>query len=256
MDDYATAEEKLLRILHVEPKSPANIAGLTPSTDYLLGTTMESFEDEEVLGDVLYDNEDHTLEVYVYNTESDVVRVVTLLPSLNWGGRGLLGAEVGRGYLHRLPKRCRSSLGVSFERTVNNIDSSDSRVINAIKDVQQPKTELVSTTEEKLSQINLNGNGKKNVDVDPIEPQVIEPSAIPDPEPVEAVPPSRPATLEMEQANTLVGTDDLPVPPTLIGHGSGSSPSALEDDLPPPPILDLGLETTDKNASNENVDLR
>lgn len=257
MDDYATAEEKLLRILNVEPKSPAAVAGLTPSTDYLLGTTMESFEDEEVLGDVLYDNEDHTLEVYVYNTESDVVRVVTLLPSLNWGGRGLLGAEVGRGYLHRLPKRCRSSLGVSFERAVDNIYTNDSGVINAVKDIQQPKSEKVSTTQEKLSQIDLDGNDNKNIVVDPIEPQVIEKSTISDaePKPEDTVPPSRPATLEMEKVNTFLGADDLPVPPTLIGHRT-SSPSLHEDDLPPPPILDLGLEATDENTPNQIIDLR
>ena len=51
-----------------------------PLTDYLLGTTMESFEDEEVLSEILEDSEDQVLEVYVYNTESDVVRVVSLVP--------------------------------------------------------------------------------------------------------------------------------------------------------------------------------
>ena len=70
-------------------------------------------------------NEESVVEIYVYNTESDVVRVVTLLPTLKWGGRGLLGAEIGRGYLHRLPKSCRDTLGVSFERKVrlNNADA-------------------------------------------------------------------------------------------------------------------------------------
>ena len=120
MDDYMTAEDNLLRILDVQPGSPAAMAGLEPNVNYLLGTTMESFESEEVLGDVLYENEDQILEVYVYDTTSDVVRVVTLLPSLKWGGGGLLGAQVGRGYLHRLPKTCRKTLGVSFERKVSS----------------------------------------------------------------------------------------------------------------------------------------
>jgi len=120
MDDYMTAEDNLLRILDVQPGSPAAMAGLEPNVNYLLGTTMESFESEEVLGDVLYENEDQIFEVYVYDTTSDVVRVVTLLPSLKWGGGGLLGAQVGRGYLHRLPKTCRKTLGVSFERKVSS----------------------------------------------------------------------------------------------------------------------------------------
>ncbi len=47
-----------------------------------------------------------------------IFRVVTLIPSSKWGGKGLLGAQIGRGYLHRLPKDCRNTLGVSFERKV------------------------------------------------------------------------------------------------------------------------------------------
>ena len=74
MDDYAIAEENLLRVLSVEKRSPAALAGLTPNTDYLLGTTIDSFENEDVLADILEDNEDNVVEVYVYNTESDVVR--------------------------------------------------------------------------------------------------------------------------------------------------------------------------------------
>jgi hypothetical protein len=119
MDDYVTAEDNLLRILDVQPGSPAARAGMSANKDdYLLGTTMESFENEAVLGDVLYENEDQELQVYVYNTETDVVKVVTIVPSLNWDGAGLLGAEVGRGFLHRLPQTCRKSLGASFERKV------------------------------------------------------------------------------------------------------------------------------------------
>lgn len=121
MDDYVTAEENLLRVLSVQKQSPAALAGLTSKTDYLLGTTIESFESEDVLADVLEENEDCVLEMYVYNTESDVVRVLTFIPSSTWGGKegqGLLGAEIGRGYLHRLPKNCRDTLGVSFERKV------------------------------------------------------------------------------------------------------------------------------------------
>jgi len=124
-DNYSTAEENLLRILSVSPHSPAALAGLTPLSDYLLGTSQESFENEEMLANILEDSEDQVLEIYVYNTESDVVRVVTIMPTLKWDGGGLLGAEVGRGYLHRLPKACRGTLGVSFERKVKEHEQMD-----------------------------------------------------------------------------------------------------------------------------------
>jgi hypothetical protein len=133
MDDYAIAEENLLRVLSVEQHSPAFIAGLTPQTDYMLGTTMDSFENEDVLANVLEECEENVVEMYVYNTVSDVVRVVTLIPTMKWkGGRGLLGAEIGRGYLHRLPKGCRDTLGVSFERKVLVNDNDGATVCGAV----------------------------------------------------------------------------------------------------------------------------
>jgi hypothetical protein len=37
LDDYAMAEDRLIRVLEIEESSPADIAGLHPETDYLLG---------------------------------------------------------------------------------------------------------------------------------------------------------------------------------------------------------------------------
>ena len=37
-DCYLDAEEHLCRVLEVEPDSPAELAGLIPEKDYLLGT--------------------------------------------------------------------------------------------------------------------------------------------------------------------------------------------------------------------------
>ncbi|CAN0400440.1 unnamed protein product, partial [Phaeothamnion confervicola] len=41
------------------------------------------------------------------------VRVVVILPTLAWGGKGCLGAEVGHGILHTLPQHCRGSTATS-----------------------------------------------------------------------------------------------------------------------------------------------
>jgi len=122
LDDYAAADERLLRVLYVEPSSPADVAGLTLS-DYLLGTTTVSFSSDAVLASTLVQYEERPLEVYVYNTDSDTVRIVTLLPTYEWGGTGdkadgLLGAEVGMGYLHRFPQACRETDGVSVDVNV------------------------------------------------------------------------------------------------------------------------------------------
>jgi hypothetical protein len=37
-DSYKEAEDQVIRILEVEANSPADIAGLQPNSDYLLGT--------------------------------------------------------------------------------------------------------------------------------------------------------------------------------------------------------------------------
>lgn len=118
LDNYGGADERLIRVLTVEHNSPAAIAGLTPLTDYLLGTTSASFDSDEMLAEVLYVHIDRIVEIYVYSSESDVVRVVTLMPTNSWGGRGLLGAEVGTGYLHGFPKSVRQTDGRSVERKV------------------------------------------------------------------------------------------------------------------------------------------
>ena len=124
LDNYAGAEDRLIRILSVEHNSPAAIAGLVPSQDYLLGTTTHSFDSTKVLAAVLEAHVDRVVELYVYNTSSDKVRVVALMPTWSWGGNGLLGAEVGTGYLHRLPGECRTTLGGSVERKVRWVGGS------------------------------------------------------------------------------------------------------------------------------------
>lgn len=102
-----------MRVLEVVPNSPAELAGLQPMTDYLLGTAETVFKDPDVLEEILGRNLEQTVDFYVYNTETDTVRTATLMPNLKWGGRGCLGAEIGHGYLHGLPDKCCRSNGTS-----------------------------------------------------------------------------------------------------------------------------------------------
>lgn len=118
LDDYGGADERLIRVLKVEANSPAAICGLVENHDYLLGTTADSFDSISTLSSVLRRHVDRVVEIYVYNTDSDVVRVVALMPTWSWGGNGLLGAELGTGYLHRLPSSSRDTTGSSVERKV------------------------------------------------------------------------------------------------------------------------------------------
>jgi len=131
LDNYGGADERLVRVLDVQDGSPAAVAGLEREKDFLLGTTSQNFSSSTILAAVLEDHTDQIVEIYVYNSDTDIVRVVALMPTLTWGGGGLLGAEVGTGYLHRLPNSCRSTIGMSVERKVRwaneNADGTHTR---------------------------------------------------------------------------------------------------------------------------------
>lgn len=213
LDDYANAEERLIRILSISPNSPAHIAGLQPLKDYLLGTATASFSSDSILIDVLEEYEDKVIEIYVYNTESDEVRVVNLMPSLSWGeGEGLLGAEVGTGYLHRLPYSCRETIGKSLEREVKKV-----RVLD--------DSNAVPADEDTL--VDLTSLGEKEVSQDSVVQHEPEESVL---EKTEAAAPS-------SNASPLIS--NLPPPPPPINGitpapGNAAMPSLP---LPPPPTI-------------------
>ncbi len=113
-DSYKNADDFLLRVIEVEENSPAELAGLQPMTDYLLGTAEKCFKDSEILYQTLSQYLEKPIEIYVYNSESDDVRIVVLMPSYQWKNSddvGLLGASVASGYLHRLPSSTRNTNG-------------------------------------------------------------------------------------------------------------------------------------------------
>ena len=88
LDDYGGADERLVRVLDVVEGGPASTAGLVKEKDFLLGTTTQNFSDTAVLASVLEEHIDQVVEIYVYNADSDMVRVVGLVPSFTWGGVG------------------------------------------------------------------------------------------------------------------------------------------------------------------------
>lgn len=112
-DTYFEADQNLVRVLDIAPGSPAEIAGLTPEKDYLLGTAERVFKDPDALFDECTARLEEPIEMYVYNVDSDEVRVAVVMPTTSWGGEGCLGAHVGYGYLHRLPNETRQTLGSS-----------------------------------------------------------------------------------------------------------------------------------------------
>jgi hypothetical protein len=108
-DNYEQASSEVVHVLNVEKNSPGEKAGLRPSSDYMLGTSDIVFHDENELAETCAAFVGQSMQVYVYNSDDERVRIVTLTPSYEWGGEGLLGCDIGSGYLHQLPDRRENS---------------------------------------------------------------------------------------------------------------------------------------------------
>nr|POF17456.1 uncharacterized protein c1d4.02c [Quercus suber] len=101
--------EDVWHILDVMPNSPADVAGLLPYSDYVIGTpeadadAAPPLRGEASLGALVERFMARPLRLFVYNHEYDVTRLVTITPAKGWGGEGALGCVLGFGALHRVP---------------------------------------------------------------------------------------------------------------------------------------------------------
>lgn len=101
---FEGANENVWHVLEVHPSSPAEAAGLRPFNDYIIGADSVLHESEDLFS-LIESHEDRPLKLYVYNSEDDGCRDVTIKPNSKWGGEGSLGCGIGYGYLHRIPIR-------------------------------------------------------------------------------------------------------------------------------------------------------
>jgi len=99
---FEGANENVWHILDVAPGSPAELAGLRQFSDYIIGADSVLHESEDLFS-LIEAHEGRPLKLYVYNTETDHCREVTITPNGAWGGEGSLGCGIGYGYLHRIP---------------------------------------------------------------------------------------------------------------------------------------------------------
>ncbi|XP_050447405.1 Golgi reassembly-stacking protein 2 isoform X2 [Cataglyphis hispanica] len=101
---FEGANENVWHVLEVHPSSPAELAGLQPFSDYIIGADSILHESEDLFT-LIEAHESRPLKLYVYNTKDDSCREVTITPNNTWGGEGSLGCGIGYGYLHRIPVR-------------------------------------------------------------------------------------------------------------------------------------------------------
>ncbi|KAK0084009.1 hypothetical protein PV325_007782 [Microctonus aethiopoides] len=101
---FESANENVWHVLEVHPSSPAELAGLRSFTDYIVSTDSPLHGSEDLFTQIEA-HESRPLKLYVYNTNEDSCREVTITPCSKWGGEGSLGCGIGYGYLHRIPIR-------------------------------------------------------------------------------------------------------------------------------------------------------
>lgn len=90
--------------MEVIPNSPADLAGLRAFSDYIIGADSILHEAEDLFN-LLENHEGVSLKLYVYNSDDDSCREVSITPNAQWGGEGSVGCGIGYGYLHRIPVR-------------------------------------------------------------------------------------------------------------------------------------------------------
>lgn len=71
----------------MHPSSPAEKAGLLPFEDYIIGADSLLHESEDLFA-LIEAHENRSLKLYVYNTNEDSCREVTITPLSSWGGEG------------------------------------------------------------------------------------------------------------------------------------------------------------------------
>lgn len=127
LSQHVTCATHVWRILRNHPNLPAMALNLVPMHDYVVGCDLAYAEDgmgtmlvgggEALLSRAVleYYNRHATeqqqdtvpITFYVYNSEHDVLRPVTVELSRAWShgqNRGLLGCDVGYGLLHQIPQ--------------------------------------------------------------------------------------------------------------------------------------------------------
>eukprot|EP01133_Synstelium_polycarpum_P010906 gene10906-12711_t len=97
--------ENVWHILDVYMNSPAHEATIQTRTDYIVGTPDMILNEQEDFFTLINNNMYRPIQLYVYSSLTEQVRIVTITPNKNWGGSGSLGCDIGYGLLHRIPTK-------------------------------------------------------------------------------------------------------------------------------------------------------
>ncbi|GBB87169.1 hypothetical protein RclHR1_13600004 [Rhizophagus clarus] len=158
---YESINEHVWHILDIAPDSPAEMAGLVPLTDYVIGTPHVTLRSETDFYDLIEEYLGKSLRIYVYNADYDVCREVIIAPNREWGGEGSLGCGVGYGYLHRIPKTNKfKSHGQEFTLPWNSLAHEVLPTDSSYHQHYNPENDTITPTLYPIENNNNEQNGE------------------------------------------------------------------------------------------------
>ncbi|KAJ1498454.1 Golgi reassembly-stacking protein 2, partial [Coelomomyces lativittatus] len=97
--DYNGAAMHVWHVVDITKGSPAEMAGLQVDLDYILGSPDAILRDQQDLYSLITQKceEKKAVKLFVYNSSSESIREVILLPNKEWGNgnvAGMIGAEL------------------------------------------------------------------------------------------------------------------------------------------------------------------
>lgn len=237
---FEVAKDNVWHILEVHPNSPAQLAGLRAFSDYIIGSDSILHESEDLFN--LIENHDGvTLKLYVYNSDDDSCREVTITPNSRWGGEGLVGCGIAYGYLHRIPVRG-SLVTKSTEKSVLEPASNLFRNSNAAENSNVDN--LIKITEN----LNLTTSSQANTSNGNMTSQTVFANANSNSD-ASAVPATTFNTATTTTSSTNITTSNyLPSAPVSSMYNSSTSTSAYTNVAPPSSIPQF--YSTPSTASN------
>lgn len=105
LEAYGDSHNHLLAVKNVLLGGPAQEAGVQPDKDFIMGTREIAFKSVEDFAKYAEVNEGQEIRLHMYNTATETIREVSLIPNREWDGQGLLGCDVSFGYFNKLPLR-------------------------------------------------------------------------------------------------------------------------------------------------------
>ncbi|KAH7648535.1 hypothetical protein FG379_000560 [Cryptosporidium bovis] len=124
--------KKGIKVINVQNSSPAELSGMTPNNDYIIGSNSikRPFYSTDDFLAYIKNNDGSEVSLSVYNSETEILREISITPNSSWGGRGFLGCDITAGPMVDIPFREKSSVNKCAKEITTDPSNSDNKHTN------------------------------------------------------------------------------------------------------------------------------